>query len=121
MKNTAKQILSLSQSPISTVTHNIIQPQPTTSTQPELVTRVPAALVTFKPIAQLEPVPPLPPSHGLTPPTERILPAKSTEQITEALKEVMLELETTEPMIKKYKKYLQKQVTESTDSGQTKV
>ena len=98
-ENTTKQILSLLQSPISTVTHNITQPQPTMSTQPESVTRVPAALVTSKPITQLEPVPPLPPSHGLTLPTKRLLPAKSTEQITEALKEVMLELETMEPMI----------------------
>ena len=120
-ENTARQILSLLQSPISTVTHNITQPQATMSTQPELATRVPAALVTSQPIAQLEPVPPLPPSQGLTLPAKRILPAKSTEQITESLKEVMLELETMEPIIKKYKKYLQKQGTESTDPGQTKI
>ena len=120
-ENTAKQILLLLQSPISTVTHNITQPQPAMSTHPELVTRVPAALVTSKLIAQLEPVPPLPPSHGLMLPAKRILPAKSTKQITEALKEVMLELETMESMIKKYKKYLQKQAVKSMDLGQTKM
>ena len=90
------------------------------NTQPELVMRVPAALITTK--LSDQGIPPLPPpSRGLMPPTKRILPAKSTEHLTEALREVMLELETPEPTIKKYKKYLQKQATESTDIGQTKM
>ena len=33
----------------------------------------------------------------------------------EALKEVMLELEPTEPKMKKYKKYLQKQSTDNSE------
>ena len=41
----------------------------------------------------LNDAPPPPPPRGLMPPIKRVLPAKSTEQITEALKEVMLELE----------------------------
>ena len=110
-ENTAKQILSLLHSPISTVTQNITQPQPTSSAQPELVTRVPAALVTAKPLQHSHPAPPLPTARGLTPPTKRLLPAKSMEQLTETLREVMIELDTTEPTMKKYKKYLQKQTT----------
>ena len=47
-ENTAKQILSLLHAPITTMTQNITQPQPTTSTQPEPVTRLPAVLVTTK-------------------------------------------------------------------------
>ena len=42
-ENTARQILSLLCSPIETVTQNTTQPQPTTSTQPELVMRVPTS------------------------------------------------------------------------------
>ena len=118
-EETAQQILSLLQSPMSTVTHNLTQ-SVATNTQPELVMRVPTTLVTTKPPNQGVPPPP-PPSGGLTPPTKRILPAKSTEHLTEALREVMLELETPEPTIKKYKKYLQKQATESMDVEQTKM
>ena len=103
---------------MSTVTHNLTQPV-AINTQPEPVMRLPATLVTTKPSDQG--VPPLPPSRGLTPPTKRILLAKSTEHLTEALKEVMLELETPEPMIRKYKKYLQKQATESANIEQTKM
>ena len=112
-ENTARQILSLLCSPIKTVTQNTTQPQPTTSTQPELVTRVPASLVTMKPPVPLKQVPPLPPlARGLTPPTKRLILAQSTEQLTEALKEVMIELDTLDPTIGKYKKYLQKQTIE---------
>ena len=56
------------------------------------MTRVPASLVTTKLSDQGIPLPP--PPRGLMLPTKRILPAKSTEHIVEALKEVMLELET---------------------------
>ena len=74
--------------------HNLNQPS-ATNTQQEPVTWVPASLVTTKPSDQGIPLPP--PPSGLTPPTKRILPAKSTEHIVEALKEVMLELEPTAP------------------------
>ena len=84
-----------------------------TNTQPEPVTRVPAFLVTTKSLDQG--IPPPPPPRGLIPPTKRILLEKSTEHLMEALKEVMLELEPTEPMMKKYKKYLQKQSTDNSD------
>ena len=87
-EETAQQILSLFWSPISTVTQNITQPL-ATNTQPEPVTRVPASLVTTK--SSDQEIPPPPPPRGLTPPTKRILPAKSTKHLTEALKEVMLE------------------------------
>ena len=53
-ENTARQILSLLCSPIETVTQNTIQSQPTTSTQPEPVTRVPASLVTMRPPVPLK-------------------------------------------------------------------
>ena len=72
--------------------HNLTQPS-ATNTQQEPVTWVPASLVTTKPSDQG--IPPPPPPRGLMPPTKRILPAKSTEHIAEALKEVMLELEPT--------------------------
>ena len=72
-EETAQQILSLLQSPISTVTHNLTQPS-TTNTQQELVTWVPASLVTTKPLDQGIPLPP--PPRGLMPPTKRIFPAK---------------------------------------------
>ena len=117
-EETAQQILSLLQSPISTVTHNLTQP-PATHTQQELVTWVPASLVTTKPLHQGIPLPP--PPRGLTPPTKRILPAKSTEHIAEALKEVMLELEPTAPTMKKYRKYLQRQNTDDDDITTTKM
>ena len=87
------------------MTHNLTQPS-TTNTPQELVTQVLASLVTTKLSDQGIPLPP--PPRGLTPPTKRILPAKSTEQIAEALKEVMLGLEPTSPTMKKYRKYLQK-------------
>ena len=90
-EETARQILTLIRNPISTVTHNLTQPS-TSNTQQESVTRVPASLVTTKPSDQGIPPPP-PPPRGLMPPIKRVLPVKSTEQITEALKEVMLELE----------------------------
>ena len=57
--------------------HNLTQPS-ATNTQQELVTWVPASLVTTKPSDQG--IPPLPPPRGLMPPTKIILPAKSTEQ-----------------------------------------
>ena len=98
--------------------HNLTQPS-ATNTQQELVTWVPASLVTNKPSDQGIPLPPSP--RGLTPPTKRILPAKSTEHIAEALKEVMLELEPTAPMIKKYRKYLQRQNTDDDDITTTKM
>ena len=92
--------------------HNLTQPS-ATNTQQELVTQVPASLVTTKPSDQGIPLPP--PPRGFTPPTKRILPAKSTEHIVEALKEVMLELEPTAPTMKKYRKYLQRQNTDDDD------
>ena len=89
-EETARQVLALIRNPITTVTHNLTQPS-TSNTQQELVTRVPASLVTTKPTKPGTPPPP--PPRGLTPPIKRVLPAKSTEQMTEVLKEVMLELE----------------------------
>ena len=65
-EETAQQILSLLQSPISTVTHNLTQPL-ATNTQPELVMRVPAPLVTTKSSDQGIPLPPA--SRGFTLPT----------------------------------------------------
>ena len=100
------------------MTHNLTQPS-TTNTQQEPVTRVPASLVTTKPLDQEIPPPPLP--RGLMPPTKRILPAKSTEQIAEALKEVMLELEPMAPTMKKYRKYLQRQNTDDDNITTTKM
>ena len=100
------------------MTHNLTQPS-TTNTQQELVTRVPASLVTTKPLDQGIPLPP--PPRGLMPPTKRIFPAKSTEHIAEALKEVMLELEPMAPTMKKYRKYLQRQNTDDDDITTTKM
>ena len=100
------------------MTHNLTQPS-ATNTQQELVTWVPASLVTTKPSDQGIPLPP--PPRGLTPPTKRILPAKSTEHIAEALKEVMLELEPMAPTMKKYRKYLQRQNTEDDDITTTRM
>ena len=91
------------------MTHNLNQPS-TSNTQQESVTKVPTSLVTAKPTNQGTPPPP--PPRGLMPPIKRVLPAKSTEQITEALKEVMLELEPASPAMKKYRKYLQRQNTD---------
>ena len=99
-EETAWQILSLLWSPISTVTHNLTQPS-ATNTQQELVTQVSASLVTTKPSDQGIPLPP--PPRGFMLPTKRVLPARSTEHIVEALKEVMLELEPTAPTMKKYR------------------
>ena len=111
-EETARQILALIRNPITTVTHNLTQPS-TSNTQQELVTKVPASLVTTKPTNQGTP-PPLPP-RGLTPPIKRVLPTKSTEQMTEVLKEVMLELEPSSPVMKKYRKYLQRKNTGNDD------
>ena len=83
--------------------HNLTQTS-ATNTQQELVTWVPASLVTAKPSDQGIPLPP--PPRGFMLPTKRVLPARSTEHIVEAIKEVMLELEPTAPTVKKYKKYL---------------
>ena len=88
-EETARQVLALIRNPITTVTHNLTQPS-TSSTQQESVTRVPASLVTTKPTKPVTPPPPPPPPRGMTPPIKRVLPAKSTEQMTEVLKEVML-------------------------------
>ena len=99
------------------MTHNLTQPS-ATNTQ-ELVTWVPASLVTTKPLDLWIPLPP--PPRGLMPPSKRILPAKSTEQIVEALKEVMLELEPMAPAVKKYRKYLQRQNTDDDDITTTKM
>ena len=93
------------------MTHDLTQPS-TSTTQQEPVTWVPASLVTTKPLDQGIPLPP--PPRGLMPPTKRIFPAQSMEQIAEALKEVMLELEPMSPAMKKYRKYLQRQ---NTDDG----
>ena len=117
-EETARQILALIRSPITTVTHNLTQPS-TSNTQQELVTKVPASVVTAKPTNQG--IPPPPPLRGLTPPIKRVLPAKSTEQITEALREVMLELEPALPVMKKYRKYLHRQNTDDDDVTTTKL
>ena len=117
-EETAWQILSLLQSPISTVTHNLTQTSATNSQQ-ELVTWVPASLVTTKPSDQG--IPPPPPPRGFMPPIKRVLPAKSTEHIVEALKEVMLELEPMAPTMKKYRKYLQRQNTDDDDITTTRM
>ena len=109
-EETARQVLALIRNPITTVTHNLTQPS-TSSTQQETVKKVPASLVTTKPANQGIPPPP-PPPRGMTPPIKRVLPAKSTEQMTEVLKEVMLELEPASPAMKKYRKYLQRQNTD---------
>ena len=110
-EETARQVLALIRNPITTVTHNLTQPS-TSNTQQESVTKVPASLVTTKPT---KPVTPPLPLRGLTPPFKRVLPAKSTEQMTEVLKEVMLELEPASPAMKKYRKYLQRQNTDDDD------
>ena len=100
------------------MTHNLTQPS-ATHTQQELVTWVPASLVTTRPSDQGIPLPP--PPRGLMPPTKRILLAKSMEHIAEALKEVMLELEPTAPTMKKYRKYLERQNTDDDDITTTKM
>ena len=100
------------------MTHNLTQPS-TSNTQQELVTKVPTSPVTTKPSDQG--IPPPPPLRGLIPPIKRVLPAKSTEQITEALKEVMLELEPMSHAMKKYRKYLQRQNTDDDDITTTKL
>ena len=100
------------------MTYNLTQPS-TSNTQQESVTKVPASLVTSKLPDQGIPLPP--PPRGLMPPIKRVLPAKSTEQITEALKEVMLELEPMSPAMKKYRKYLQRQNTDDDDITTTKL
>ena len=55
------------------------------------------------------------------PPTKRVLPAKSTEHIVEAQKEVVLELKPTAPTMKKYRKYLQRQNTDDDDITTTRM
>ena len=117
-EETAQQILSLLQSPISTVTHNLTQTS-ATNTEQELVTWVPASFVTTKPSDQGIPLPP--PPRGFMSPTKRILPAKSTEHIVEALKEVMLELEPMAPTMIKYRKYLQRQNTDDDEITTTRI
>ena len=72
-EETAQQILSLLQSPISTVTHNLTQPS-ATNTQQELVTWVPASLVTTKPLDQGIPLPP--PPRGLNATYQKNLTSK---------------------------------------------
>ena len=98
--------------------HNLTQPSGT-NMQQELVTWVLASLVTTK--LSDQGIPPLPPPRGLMLPTKRVLPAKSTEHIVEALKEVMLELEPMAPTMKKYRKYLQRQNTDDNDITTTKM
>ena len=100
------------------MTHNLAQPL-ATNTQPELVMRVPASSVTTK--SSDQGIPPPPPPRGFMPPTKGIPPAKSTEHLMEALKEVMLELDPTEPTMKKCKKYLQKQNTDDSDITTTRM
>ena len=100
------------------MTHNLTQPS-TSNTQQESVTKVPASPVTTKLSDQGIPLPPRP--RGLMPPIKRVLPAKSTEQIAEALKEVMLELEPMSSAMKKYRKYLKKQNTGDDDITTTKL
>ena len=100
------------------MTHNLTQPS-TSNTQQEPVMWVPASLVTTKPLDQG--IPPPPPPRGLMLPTKRIFPAKSTEQIAEALKEVMLEQEPTAPAMKKYRKYLQRQNMDDDNITTTKL
>ena len=99
------------------MTHHLTQPS-TSNTQQESVTKVPTSPKTTKPSNQGIPPPPL---RGLMPPIKRVLPVKSTEQITEALKEVMLELEPTSLAMKKYRKYLQRQNTDDDDITTTKL
>ena len=96
--------------PCDTVT--VTQPS-ATNTQQEPVTWVPASLVTTKSSDQGIPLPP--PPRGFTPPTKRILPAKSMELIAEALKEVMLEPDPMAPTMKKYRKCLQRKNTDDDD------
>ena len=117
-EETARQILSLIWTPVSIMTHNLTQPS-TSNTQQELVTKVPASPETIKPSNQG--IPPLPPPRGLMLPIKRVLPVKSTEQITETLKEVMLELEPTSLAMKKYRKYLQRQNTDDDNITTTKL
>ena len=100
------------------MTNNLTKPS-ATNTQQEPVMRVPASLVTTKPPDQGIPLPP--PPRGLMPPTKIVLQARSTEHLTEALKEVMLGLEPTAPTMKKYKKYLQKQNTDDNDITATRM
>ena len=112
IEETARQILALIQNSITTVTHNLTQPS-TSNTKQESVTKISVSLVTTKPTDQG--IPPPPPLRGLMPPIKIVLPAKSTKQITEALKGVMLELEPASPAMKKYRKYLQRQNTDDDD------
>ena len=98
--------------------HNLTQTS-AINTQQELMTWVPASLVTTKPSDQGIPLPP--PPRGFRPSTKGVLPARSTEHITEALKEVMLELEPMAPTMKKYRKYLQKQNTDDDDMITTRM
>ena len=117
-EETARQILALIRNPITTVTHNLTQPS-TSNSQQESVTGVPASLVTAR-LTNQGTLPPLPP-RGLVPPIKGVLPVKSTEQITEALKEVILELEPASPAMKKYRRCLQRQDTDDDDITITKL
>ena len=78
-------------------------------------------MVTMRPPVPLESVPPPPLARGLTLLTKILILAQSTKQLTEALKEVTIELDTPDPIIRKYKKYLQKQTIEPSDMVQTKM
>ena len=100
--------------------HNLTQPS-ATNTQQELVTWVPASLVTTKPLDQGIPLPP--PPRGLTPPSKKNFTSKILQSISaEALKEVMLELEPTGTLQwKKYRKYLQRQNTDDDNITITKM
>ena len=117
-EETAQQVLFLLQSPVSTVAHDLTWSL-ATGIQQELVTWVPASLVTTG-LSDWG-VPPPPPPRGLVPPTRRILPVGSTEHMAEALKEVVLELEPMAPTMKKYRKYLQRQSTDDDDITTTKM
>ena len=119
-EETARQVLALIRNPITTVTHNLTQPS-TSNLQQESVTKASASLVTAKkPTNQGIPPPPLPP-RGLMPPIKRVFPVKSTKQIAEALREVVLELEPASPAMKKYRKYLQRQNTGDDNITTTKL
>ena len=102
------------------MTHNLTQPS-TSNSQQESVTKASASLVTAKKPTNQGIPPPPPPPRGLMPPIKRVFPAKSTEQIAEALREVVLELEPASPAMKKYRKYLQKQNTDDDDITTTKL
>ena len=85
----------------------------------ETAQQILSLLWSSKPLDQGIPLPP--PPRGLMPPTKRVLQARSTEHLMEALKEVMLELEPTAPTMKKYRKSLQKQNIDDNDITTTRM